>query len=56
MGKPDPQESNQSLTVRDNRTGKVYTIPYVAHFGPYGGSVSKDATHLGLVLNEKTVC
>lgn len=23
------QERNQTLTVTDNRTGKVYTIPYV---------------------------
>lgn len=27
MGKPESQENSQNLTVRDNRTGKVYTIP-----------------------------
>ncbi|KAF9451865.1 peroxysomal citrate synthase [Macrolepiota fuliginosa MF-IS2] len=27
MGKPDSQKTSQSLTVRDNRSGKVYTIP-----------------------------
>ncbi|KXN88500.1 Citrate synthase [Leucoagaricus sp. SymC.cos] len=27
MGKPDSQENKQSLTITDNRTGKVYAIP-----------------------------
>lgn len=27
----DTTESNNSLTVRDNRTGKVYDVPYVPH-------------------------
>lgn len=27
------QNPQDSLTVKDNRTGKVYTIPYVFHEG-----------------------
>jgi citrate synthase len=35
MGRPLDTESTNSLTVRDNRTGKVYNVPYAPHI-PYG--------------------
>lgn len=46
MGQPTTSSKapEESLTVRDNRTGKVYTIPYVTNYRSLQAQCSIDDT------------